>query len=545
MQLRPYQSDLKDRIDYVWARGGTPLGVLPTGAGKTVVFARILREHNGPAVVIAHRRELVGQISLALARESLTHCIISPKDAVRSIVRQNTEAHGRPFYSPTAPVAVASVDSIKRVAEPWRKKVSLWVMDEAHHLLESNKWGRAISLFPNARGLGVTATPERADRKGLGKHADGVFTDIVVGPSMRDLIDAGFLSDYRIYAPPSTLDLSKINVSRATGDFSVQSMQAVVSKAHITGDVVAHYKRLAMGKLGVTFAVSVEEAEALAEAYRQAGVPAAAVSAKTPAAERTEAIQRFQNRELLQLVNVDIFGEGFDLPAIEVVSFARPTMSFPLYCQSFGRALRPMPGKTHAIIIDHVGNVEAHGLPDAPRTYTLDSRESGSLGLTMHSLKTCTECARVFKRIKVSCPYCGHVPVPVGRSTPDQVDGDLVELDPEVLQVMRGAVDRVDMAAEEYAHELFRRGCPEIGIRAHTKRHRETQSSQERLRTMMEWWRGVKETEGLSERESYKAFFIEFQIDAMSARALPAKKADELCERIRSTLPFAVQVVAP
>lgn len=545
MQLRPYQSDVKDRADFVWVQGGTPLVVLPTGAGKTVVFARVLREHDGAAVVIAHRRELVGQISLALAREGVTHRILAPKPVIRWIVRRNTEEFGSPFYSPSSDIAVASVDSIRRAPEVWREKVTLWVMDETHHLLRENKWGKAIALFPNAKGLGVTATPERADGKGLGRTAEGVFTHLVVGPPMRWLIEEGYLSDYIIYAPPSTLDVSKIAVSKATGDYSMQAMQAEVSKAHITGDVVDHYLRLAKGKLGVTFAVSVAEAELLADEYRKAGVPAAAVSAKTPDAERAEAIARFRNRELLQLVNVDIFGEGFDLPAIEVVSFARPTMSFPLYCQAFGRALRPMPGKDHAIVIDHVGNVEAHGLPDAPRVHSLESRDRKTLDITPNSLKVCTKCARVFKRIHVSCPYCGHVPVPVERSTPAQVDGDLVQLDPEVLDAMRRAADRTDMPVEDYARELYRRGCPQIGIHAHSKRHRDTQTAQERLRSVMGWWRGVKRVEGLSERESYKAFFLEFKIDVLSARALSAKEANELCERVRSTLPFAVKCVAP
>jgi superfamily II DNA or RNA helicase len=541
VKLRPYQSDLKVGIDSVWEQGGTPIGVLPTGAGKTVVFARILAEHDGAAVVIAHRRELVGQISLALAREGVTHRIIAPNTTIRAIVRQNTEELGRSYYSPAADIAVASVDSIRRAPEKWRERVTLWVIDEGHHVLRANKWGKALALFPNAKGLGVTATPERADRKGLGRHASGIFTALVVGPSMRELIDAGHLSDYRIFAPPSSLDTSQIAISKATGDYSVHDMQTAVSKAHITGDVVEHYIRLAYGKLGVTFAVSIREAEILAEAFRQAGVPAAAVSSKTPGPERVEMIRRFRNRELLQLVNVDIFGEGFDLPAIEVVSFARPTMSFPLFCQSFGRALRPMPGKEYATVIDHVGNVAAHGLPDAYRTYSLDSREAKTAHLTLDSVKACPHCARVYRRVHVECPYCNHVPIPVERGTPEQVDGDLVELDAATLEAMRNAVSRVDMDPEEYARELNRRGCPQIGIAANKKRHIATQDAQHRLRHILDWWRGVKQTEGLSERESFKAFYLEFHVDVLSARSLPAKDADALCERVRSTLPFAAR----
>lgn len=541
MQLRPYQSDLKVRIARVWAQGGTPVGVLPTAAGKTVILAHLLREHKGPAVVIAHRRELVGQLSLALAREGVSHRIIAPNATVRAIVRDNTEELGHSGYSATSDVAVASVDSIGSATDKWRFSVTLWVTDEAHHLLRQNKWGKAVALFPNARGLGVTATPERADGKGLGKDASGVFTHIVAGPPMRELIDKGYLSDYEIYAPESALDVSKIKLSRATGDYSVQDMQTAVAKAEITGDVVDHYLRHASGKLGVTFAVSVEAAHMLAEAYREAGVPAAVVSAKTPGPERVDAIRRFRNRELLQLVNVDIFGEGFDLPAIEVVSFARPTKSFPLYAQAFGRALRPMPGKKFAIIIDHVDNVTEHGLPDAYRTHSLKSRDAKGTSLGPLSLKACPNCARVFKRIFVTCPYCHHVPIPSGRSTPAQVDGDLVLLDAAILKAMRAAVARVDLDSAIYAQELYQRGCPEIGIRGNVNRHHATQEAQEQLRLVLDWWRGVKASEGLSERESFKTFFLEFGIDVLSARALPAKDANELRERIRATLPFAAQ----
>jgi len=538
VELRPYQAQLRAGIDHAWAQGHTPLVVLPTGAGKTVVFAHVVREHRGAAVVIAHRRELVEQISLALAREAVTHRIFAPKTTIRSIVHQSTQETGRACYSPTADVAVASVDSIHKTPEIWRRRVGLWVIDEGHHVLGANKWGRAVRMFPNAKGLGVTATPERADGKGLGQ----IFTTLVVGPSMRDLIEAGYLSDYRVYVPPTTLDTSAIKVSQATGDFAVKAMQTAVRKAQITGDVVAHYLKWAAGKLGITFAVSIEAAGELAVAYREAGVPAEAISSKTPPAVRGELIRRFRNREILQLVNVDIFGEGFDLPAIEVVSFARPTMSFPLYAQAFGRGLRPMPDKPHAIIIDHVGNVDRHQLPDRPRVWTLADRERRAVSPPgPDAIKACRKCARVFRRYLVSCPYCGHTPEPSGRSSPEHVDGDLVELDAETLAAMRGAVERVDMPHDEYARELARRGCPEIGIRAHVKRHRGTQDAQAALRRTMEWWAGVKRNEGLSERESYKAFYLEFQIDVLSARALPTKDAATLCQRIRATLPFAAQ----
>jgi DNA repair protein RadD len=229
-------------------------------------------------------------------------------------------------------------------------------------------------MFPNARGLGVTATPVRADGKGLGAHHDGVMHHIIEGAGMRDLIQQGFLTDYRIFAPPSDLDLTGVTRA-ADGDYNKKQLKQRVRRSQIIGDVVAHYLRIAPGKLGLTFATDVETATEIANRYRAAGVPSEVVSAKTPTGQRIEILKRFKRREVMQLVNVDLFGEGFDLPALEVVSMARPTESYGLYCQQFGRVLRPLPGKTVGIIIDHVGNVVRHGLPDKPRRWSLDRRE--------------------------------------------------------------------------------------------------------------------------------------------------------------------------
>ncbi len=544
MKLRPYQSNLLVAINRVWTQGGTPLAVLPTGAGKTVVFARALHDHDGPAVAIAHRRELVGQMSIALAREDVTHRIISPDSTIRAIVRNNAEQLGKSCYSPNADVAVAGVDSIKGADDGWCRSVTKWVMDEGHHVLRDNKWGRAIDRFPNAQGLGVTATPGRADGKGLGLHAEGVFTEIVEGPTMRELIDAGFLCDYRVVAPPSTVDLSDVKISSATGDYSPIQLRNAVSKAKITGDVVSHYIKHANGKLGVTFAVDVAAAREIADAFVAAGVPALAVWAKTPPAERSDAIRRFANREILQLVNVDLFGEGFDLPAIEVVSFVRPTQSFPLYAQSFGRALRIMDGKTHAVIIDHVENIVRHKLPDRDRVHSLDSRERRKSSSDPFGLRPCPECVRVYERFHVRCPYCGHMPQPALRSAPEYVDGDLVELDAETLARMRQAEEHVNMDPTEYEQELIRRHCPVQGLRRNVRIHEAAQLAQTDLRHAMDWWRGVRDSEGYSERESFKLFYLSFGVDVLTARALGRQDADELRERIHSTLPFAAQCMS-
>ena len=502
---------------------------------NTFVFSRIVGAFDAPACVVAHRGELVTQMSVALAREGVRHRVIGPMTLRRACTSAHIDRLGADYVNPNARTAVASVDTLINLdpATPWLAQVGLWVMDEAHHVLASNKWGKACVLFPNAFGLGVTATPTRADGKGLGRHADGLMDAMVVGPTMRDLIERSYLSDYRVFAPPSDIDLSSVTVTE-TGDYSPPKLRDARRRSHITGDVVQHYLRIAPGKLGVTFDVDIESATETAAAYRAAGVAAEVVTSKTEPYVRARVLRRFEAREIQQLVNVDLFGEGFDVPGIEVVSMARPTQSYALYAQQFGRALRPLAGKTHAIIIDHVGNVVRHGLPDARRNWTLDRRERRSRSSPSDAIpvRTClnVECLAVYERVLLQCPYCGHAPEPAGRSTPEQVDGDLAELDPAVLRVLRGEVARIDRPAVVPPHTPFAANASII------RRHEERQVAHGSLRNSIALWGGWNHSLGRSDREGHRRFFHAFGIDVLSAQTLGATEAAELEARVRAEL---------
>ncbi len=401
------------------------------------------------------------------------------------------------------------------------------VVHNCHHLLVGNKWGKVVEMFPNAFGLGVTATPVRADGKGLGRHHDGVMDVMIVGPSMRDLIRDGYLTEYRVFAPPNDLNLSDVTVT-AGGDYSPEPLRRAVRRSHIHGDVVSHYLRIAPGKLGITFAVDVESAVELAAAYRQQGVPAEALSAKTPDNIRYKLLRQFAAGEIKQLCNVDLFSEGFDLPAIEVCSMARPTQSYGLYVQAFGRALRPMDGKTHATIIDHVGNTLLHGLPDAPRDWTLDRRDrrARAPGDSPIQLRSCLNCAGVYERSRTVCPYCGTVVVPSGRSSPDMVDGDLAELTPDVLARMRGEIAQADTLRIPIG------AGPEI-VGRKQREHRERMEAQQVLRDKMMLWGGQRTARGMSLAEAQREFFLRFNIDVAAAQLLNRADAMALTERIK------------
>lgn len=560
--LRPFQAELERRVYEAW-NGGAPnvMPVAATGSGKTVVLSKVLYDEPGASIAIAHRQELVSQISIALARNGVRHRLVGAKKGaplIRVISALQVAELGYSYFDPNAKTGVGGVDTIIRMdaADPWFKQVRLMVQDEAHHVLKTNKWGAAAALFPNARGLLPTATPLRADGKGLGRHADGLVDVMVLAPSMRDIINMGYLTDYRIFAPPSDLDLTQVATSAATGDFNADQLRKAVHKSHITGDVVAHYLKLAPGKLGVTFAVDVEAATEIAAAFRAAGVPAEVVSAKTPDALRAQILRRFKAREVMQLVNVDLFGEGFDLPAIEVVSFARPTESFALFSQQFGRALRLMltreelagydllsdagrkaviaaSGKPVAFIIDHVGNVLRHGLPDARREWSLDRRERRSSGKSdAIPMRVCVnpECIQPYERVFKCCPYCGHYPPPPSRSAPEFVDGDLTELDPETLAALRGDIAKIDGDA------VVPWGASAEVQGAVRRRHWERREGQKALRNVIAWWAGLESAQGRGESESYRRFFHRFGIDVANAQTLGAREAAELAGRVSAEL---------
>jgi superfamily II DNA or RNA helicase len=550
-QLRPYQSKLLADINSAWSDGARNVcAVAPTGAGKTVLFSEAIRQETGPSCAIAHRQELVSQMSLAMARTGIAHRIIGPRNVIRNIIQIQMDELGRSFYNPTALVAVAGVDTLIRrdtQLAKWLPTVKLWVTDECHHLIRENKWGTAVDMFPNARGLGVTATPWRTDGKGLGRHASGVIDRLVEGPSMRELIRMGYLTEYRVFAPPSNLDLSRIKVG-STGEFVQHDVaDAVAQSSLVMGDIVEHYLRIARGKLGVTFVPSVDTAQRVAEQFNQAGIPAAAVSAQTPDRERFALLRKFRNRQLLQLVNVDLFGEGFDLPAIEVVSMGRPTESYGLFAQQFGRALRPMDGKSHAIIIDHVCNIAYangqlhHGLPDAPRAWTLDDRDRKASNTPddVMPLRVCHVCTGSYDRYLRVCPYCGAaVPPPSERNGPEFVDGDLTELDAETLAAMRGEVAEVERptaeVVAEYRAELIAKGCPSIGVMAHVKRkaveHDSRKLALATLRDTMLQWAGAQ---GHDDATTYRVFYLRFGIDWLTAQTQSAEDMAHLTERLK------------
>ena len=534
MKMRDYQEEVTEESIASWKNGSRNICmVMPTGAGKTRTFSHIIKLRDEPTVAIAHRQELVLQISESLAAFGIIHRVIAPAPVQKYCAKRHMELYGRIYVDPNAKAAVSGVQTLLRRSDSlssYFRQVRFWVTDECHHAVlgnNPNQWGRATLLFPNAQGLGVTATPLRLDRQGL----DSVFDTLIVGPDMRTLINQGHLSDYRIYAPPASIDRSAIALSRS-GEFQQDDLRRQTRRSTITGDVVEHYLRLASGKRGLTFCVDVETAEQTAEAFRQAGVPALMLHGGSSDAERVEGIEALKRGDVKMITNVDLFGEGFDCPSIEVVHMARPTQSYGLYVQQFGRAMRPLEGKTHGIVIDHVGNVVTHGLPDSPRQWTLAGRDRQARDPDDIPVRACPSCLSVYRAFHTQCPNCGYRPVPVGRSTPQLVDGDLEELDPMTLSEMRANV--IDLNVTEPAIPVGASG-PVIGRKR--REHSELLAAQRELRQSISYVAGYWHyDDGMDDREINKRFYISFGTTILEACGFRRAEAEKLNERLRAYL---------
>lgn len=557
--LRPYQQKLRDDVEHHWAMGAkNVLAVLPTGGGKTALFSTIMADEPHASCAVAHRQELVSQISLALARNRVRHRIIGPQSVVKMIVRLHMEEVGASYYDPSSRTAVAGIDTLVRRGDQlasWLPTVKLWVMDEAHHVLIDNKWGKGTSMFPNARGLGVTAWTKRADGMGLGRHADGVMDALAVGPTQRELINMNHLTDYKLFAPKSDFDRSSLTkaVSKTTGEISAHesakavgtsSLVAHAEKGQVIGDVVRTYRKLLDGLLTITFAPDIATATLLEAEYNAAGIPAKLVHGGHDDEVRYQALRKYRNREYLVLVNVGLFGEGFDLPAIEAVQDVAATESSQSFVQRAGRMLRPLPGKKWGIYVDHVGNIARHATvvhyPDGSRVEiahgepSLDRRERRSAGKSeIADTRTCNTCTGTFPRFLDACPYCGEpIPAPAQRSSVEFVEGVLYELDSNVLESMRREMLGASIQPQEYRDRLVQQGVPHIGVLANIKRHTQKLEVLQNLKDVAALWAGYERAAGRSDNEIHRLFFLTFGVDIYTCQTWKSEPMQSLIDRI-------------
>ncbi len=410
MPLRPYQEQLVLEVRDAWRHGKkSPCIVLPCGGGKSVIVAEIAKRttDNGRRVLfLVHRRELCEQIEQTFRRWGV--------DMLRCQIMMVQTAAKR----------------IAKLPEP-----SLIITDENHHAL-ARSYKHVYDAFPNAYRVGVTATPVRLDGSGLGDVND----QLIQGVSAKWLIQNHFLSPYDYYAP-SLVDMTGISIKK--GDYDVSSVEKLMLRKAIYGDVIRYYRQYADGMQAVCYCTSVRHSMETAMQFNLAGIEAAHIDGKTPKAERDRIIEQFRDGALDILCNVDLISEGFDVPDCGCVIQLRPTQSLTLYIQQSMRCMRYREGK-RAIILDHVGNYARFGMPDDNREWDLEGRKkSGKKKAEAEktvAVKTCPECFAAFSptdadgKPVLSCPYCGHVlPAQKRENEMETVSAELQKIEGFVL----------------------------------------------------------------------------------------------------------------
>lgn len=384
MILRDYQIKAIADVRATYATGKRSIClVIPTGGGKTIVAVEIIQSalrRNRRTLFLAHRKELIDQTVDKLVKSGLD----------LGMIRVIRAQHG--WGSPQAPVVIASVPTLAGASwDATKPPADLVILDEVHHVAAAS-FRRVVGCYPHAHFLGLTATPCRGDDRPLGDICDA----IVIGPTVRQLTAAGHLVPCRVWSP---------NRELATGEIAQSPLDA--------------YRAQGNGGRAVIFCRDVAHAEAEAEAW---GCPV--VHGKTP--NRGDVLAAFARGEHQAIASVGVLTEGWDDPGVSVIILARSVGHVGLYLQICGRALRPAPGKTDAVIIDLHGSWHnpAIGLPDSDRAWSLNGR--GAPPLYREPIRQCRGCGSVF-RTADRCPYCGQ-PAPNVTPAIPKVTGDDLEL---------------------------------------------------------------------------------------------------------------------
>lgn len=430
---REYQTRAVDELARLSKEKRRIVFVAPTGAGKTLMAVLMMLRMLAVGLrllFLAHRRELIKQAADTLEWGGVPVSQISVLQA------------SDPRYNPNCAVQIASVQTY---ATRERLPADVVFIDEGHRC-GAETYRQILEDYPNALIVLLTATPVRGKR-GLKGLADGM----VIAAKPSELIRDGFIVAPEVLTVPTELmpDLSKVK-TESTGDYNQTQLAEAMSKPAILGSIIDHYREYGGGQRAILFAVNVEKSKELCEMFNAAGVPAGHVDGSMGIEARQLVFDRLESGEILVLCNVDVCTEGWDMPSVRVCIMARPTKSLVITLQQSGRVMRPW-GSEPSIIIDHVGNIQRFGLPDADRDWKLDSPPKRTM-----TDKTCPKCLRIVKAVVQRCPGwpavgdaparpCDHVwgqddaEGEAKARTIEQVDGKLA----------RAARDREPMTEEQ------------------------------------------------------------------------------------------------
>lgn len=359
IRLYNYQTEMKERIDVAFRSYRSVMVQMPTGTGKTVLLSEVVKSEEqrvkNPWVwIVVHRRELVEQIRDTL--DTMLSCPYSTLDTTSPLLSENSR------------IKVMSIQWLSRHYQDMAEKPSLIVIDEAHHAV-AKTYAEVMNAYPEARKLGVTATPCRLNKKGF----TDLFDVLLQSWPTKKFIADGRLSlyDYMSIKADSIDQRMVFGLTKrgADGDFSLKEMSEKLDVQPSIERLCDTILRYASNKKGIVYAIDINHAEHIAEQYRVHGIHAVAISSKTPNDERRLTIDNFKAGLIQVLVNVDLFGEGFDCPDVEFIQLARPTLSLAKYLQQVGRGMRVFEGKKFCLILDNVGLYRLFGLPSDERDW--------------------------------------------------------------------------------------------------------------------------------------------------------------------------------
>lgn len=431
IKLRPFQEDIINQVRDLMKSGIKSILIqAPCGAGKTVLTAYMMKsasEKNMQSWFIVHRRELLNQSTSTLNFVGVDHGIVASGSHLDT---------DKSNY-------VCLIGSL-RSRKNKLKLPTLIIHDECHHVA-AKSWTDLFKEYPNAFHIGLTATPERTDGKGLKDY----FSVMVNGPKYSWLIENNYLSKYRYFAPH---DVDTSNLHIRMGDYDKSEINKLVNNNVVTGNAVTEYLKHCKDKRAIVFCASVEHSKSVSEEFNKRGVTSLHIDADTHQDIRDMAIKKLKSGEIKVLCNVDLFGEGVSVDAVEAVIMLRPTQSLGLFIQQAGRALRTFDGKKEAIILDHVGNYKRHGLPDMDRPWTLEGKCKGS-----YKTKTVYICPVCFAaNLSFPC-ICGYDKPESGtkKREIDNVHGVLTE-------VQKNNNERINNKIEQFSAKTYQDLC-ELG----------------------------------------------------------------------------------
>ncbi len=416
--------------------------VLPTGGGKTVIAALIIKGAVAKvkrALFLAHRREIVAQSFWKLVDAGLPESAVGVMMADGIIPGRD----GQPYNAkrPLAPVQVASVQTLARRPKPGADVV---FVDEAHHGI-ADSYTDLVEFYveSGAKIVGLTATPARGDGRGL----CGAFDHLHQIAQPAELIAGGYLSDPECWAMKAP-NLSRVKIT--AGDYNLGELGEAMDTAVLTGNVVREYQRHGDGRTGVVFAVNTAHSRHIADRFNAAGIVAEHLDGTTPATERDAILRRLAVGQTQVLSNCAVCTEGWDLPRAKYLGIARPTKSLALYLQMAGRILRPWQGVS-PVIVDHGGCMGQHGLPQDDRVWSLDSKRHAAP--SKPTIRTCPKCGRVVPLPLRVCPAPAIPPEPAcgyvwpELAIPVETDGDATRMSPgQIRTAEETAADDVKRA---------------------------------------------------------------------------------------------------